>query len=319
MELYSKSGAVSLISSMIVRNRLPHAFIVFGERGVGKRTLCRYIAKQVLCERGAGEACGKCISCKKIEKNIHPDFIEKTPGGKSGNYLSEELRSIVSDALIAPNDGSRKIYFLPNFDKALPEAQNTLLKVLEEPPLHVMFLMTAESKERILPTILSRVISLGINEPTPEECMKALKELKKDEKTAKEAIDVFGGNIGKCLEYIDSGGKLEYLKAVRALTDAIINRDEFMMAAAVSTLDRQSIPDTLSAFKEILADVSSAKLGAPLHSVYKDGALRLSDMLRQSSVERIYDAVTDTERKIAGNAIAVLALSDLCCKIAAEC
>ena len=85
MTLYGKDGAVSLIESMIKRDRLPHAFIFFGESGVGKKTLARYIAAQILCEEGTGVPCGKCLACRKIEKDIHPDFIRITPGGKNGN------------------------------------------------------------------------------------------------------------------------------------------------------------------------------------------------------------------------------------------
>lgn len=320
MTLYAKDGAVSLIRSMIQRGRLPHAFIIFGEKGVGKRTLAREMASEILCERGSGEPCGKCSACMKLSRDIHPDFIAKTPSGKSGNYLTEDLRNIISDASVTPSEGDKKIYFLPSIDKALPEAQNMLLKIVEEPPRHVMFIMTAESKERILPTILSRVISIGITEPSEDECLSALIENGVAREEAERAVAVFGGNIGRCMEYIENGGEVEYLQAVKAIVGAMIERDEFKMAAVMSELDspkqgKALILDVLASLKTVFRDISAEKLGAGLCSVCRDEAKILAGRIRQSAVEKMFDAVTEAERKIGGNANALLTLSDLCGKL----
>ena len=318
MTLYAKDSAITLIRSMIRRGRLPHAFIIFGEKGVGKKTLAHEMARHVLCQRGGEMPCGECSACRMMSKNIHPDFIVKTPSGKSGNYLSDDLRSIVSDASVMPNEGDKKIYFLPNVDKALPEAQNMLLKIVEEPPAHVMFIMTAESKERILPTILSRVISVGITEPSEEECLAALIENGVSREDAQKAVSIFGGNIGRCSEYIESGGEVEYLTAVKSIVKAMTERDEFSLLAVLSELDtpnRALILDVLASLKNVLRDVSAEKLGAKLCSVCRDEARVLAGRVRQSAVEKMYDAVTEAERKIAGNASPLLTLSDMCGKL----
>ena len=322
MTLYAKDSALSLLRSMIRRDRLPHAFIIFGERGVGKKTLAREMARLILCQNG-GEACAPdisaaCPACRMMLKEIHPDFIVKTPGGKSGNYLSEDLRAIISDSSVTPSEGDKKIYFLPNVDKALPEAQNMLLKIVEEPPPHVMFIMTAESKEMILPTILSRVISLGITEPSEDECLAALIESGKSRESAKEAVSVFGGNIGRCLEYIENGCELEYLQAVKNAVSALAGRDEYRLLAVFGGIEKQGravILDVLAELKSVLRDVTAEKLGTRLCSCCRDGARTLSATVRQSAVEKMYDAVGDAERKIRGNASVPIALSDLCGKL----
>ena len=89
---------------------------------------------QALCERATGVPCGECRSCRLIEQNIHPDVITVKPSGKSANYRVDDLRPIISDAYTASNEGGYKIYILPEIDKALPAAQNILLKIFEEPP-----------------------------------------------------------------------------------------------------------------------------------------------------------------------------------------
>ena len=321
MTLYGKDRAVSLIRSMILRDRLPHAFIIFGEKGTGKKTLSKYIAKQILCQEKAGIPCDKCISCRKIDKNIHPDFITLMPGGKNGNYLSDELRAIVSDAAVAPNESDKKIYFLPDIDKSLPEAQNMLLKVIEEPPEHVIFIMTAEQKEKILPTVLSRVISLGITEASPDDCQKALAEFGGDPKIAAEAVKIFGGNIGRCIDYIENSGQIDYLTVVMNIISAILLSDEFMLLSVLTSLDskvgRENIFNVFSTFKEVLRDISAARLGTSLCSVNKEGAAKLSERIRQSDVERIYEAVSSAEKKIAGNCSVPLVMCQLSAVIAA--
>lgn len=325
MTLYGKSAITELICSMIRRGRLPHAFMIIGESGVGKKTLCRHIAKQILCEKGTGVPCGECLACKKTEKGIHPDFIEKTPGGKNGNYLSDELRSIVSDAQIAPNESEKKIYFLPDIDRSLPEAQNMLLKVLEEPPPHVMFLMTACSREKILPTVMSRVIAPGLCEMTEEECRSALKEKFGEngrEELIERAISVYGGNVGKCIQYVENEGQSAVLTALNGLLKAMSERDEFMMAAALSSLDlpngRGDILELLASFKTVLRDVAAQKLDAPLCSENRAAAAKLSKNIRRAAVDRMYQAVSVAEKRINGNAAVGLCLSDLCGRLAKE-
>ena len=317
MKLYSKGGAVGLIRSMILHDRLSHAYIICGEKGVGKKTLAKYIAKQILCESESGEPCENCKSCRMIEHSAHPDFIAIEPSGKTGNYLSDDLRPIVADANTVPNEGKYKIYFLPSADKALPAAQNTLLKVIEEPPKHVIFIMTAESREKILSTILSRAISLNISEASKSECLSALTESGASEEEAKGAIAVFGGNIGKCLDYINDDGAKRLPAAVEEIVDALAKKDEYALLRAFSALDkdRELCLEALAGFKTVLRDASAIKLGGDTFSVCAGGAKKLSEKLRQSSIERIYDEVASAEGKIGGNASIQLTLSCLCGRI----
>ena len=314
MKLYSKDAAVSMIRSMIIRGRLSHAYLISGERGVGKKTLARYMAAQILCETGTGEPCGVCKSCRMIKNDAHPDFITVSAGGKSGNYLADDLRAIISDSSVAPNEGERKIYFLPRADRSLPAAQNALLKIVEEPPPHVLFIMTAESKERILPTILSRTVNISLSESGEAECLEALADEGISEAEAREAVSVFGGNIGRCLEYIREPEAKEFVLKLKGISAALVSGDEYELLRELTSLesDRENCGYLLAEFKNVIRDAVAAKFSGKLSSPCRAEAAGLSKKFRQSSLERMYDAVCEAEDRINGNSNAVLTLSDLC-------
>lgn len=316
MKLYSKSHVTELISSMIAGSRLSHSFIICGDKGVGKRTLAMHMASQILCESASGEACGRCKSCLMAQNDAHPDLITIKPSGKSGNFRADDLRPIISDASITANEGVYKVYILPHIDKALAAAQNTLLKIVEEPPANVIFIMTATSKEGILQTILSRSIVLSIAEATEDECLKALIEHGHNELDAKRAIEAVGGNIGACLEYLSDGSNYPF-DAVKAVAKAIISGDEYLLAFELSKLDKDKAyaMQALSLLETVIRDALMSKSDSKLISSCKEEASILGEKIRQSGLIGMYEAIGETIRRINGNANTQLALSDLCCKL----
>lgn len=313
MALYSKESAVDLISNMIKADRLSHAFIICGERGVGKKTVGKFMAKQILCEAKKGLPCGVCDSCLSFDKGLHHDFVTLTPSGKRG-YLMNDLRDIISDAAISPDSGDRKVYFIPGFDTAVAAAQNVMLKIVEEPPPHVVFIMTAESKEKILPTILSRAITVNIPPASEEDCKKALAEAGISERDAENAVSLFGGNIGKCLQYLKDDGAKMLPETVQTIVSAMLAKDEYLLLKSLSMLekDRELCANVLGELKSVIRDASAAKFGGELCSLCRSSAVVMSKKLRPQALENIYDSITQAERKINGNASMQLALSDLC-------
>lgn len=306
-----------MMSSMISRDKLSHAYIICGERGVGKKTLARYFAAQILCERQSGTPCGECKSCRMLSHDAHPDFITVKANGKSGNYLAADLRAIISDTSVSPNEGEKKIYFLPRIDKALPAAQNVLLKIVEEPPQHVIFIMTAESKESILPTILSRTIVINISETSEAECLEALLAEGVSQSDAQKAVSLYRGNIGRCLEYLNSDEAKLLPDTVRIITEALISKDEYALLKTLTSLDsdRDFCLDVLASLKTVIRDAQVQKFGGELYSLCRDEVSEFSKVFRKSALERMYDELTTAENKIKGNAFATLVLSDLCGRI----
>ena len=147
-------------------NRVGHAYIFEGPQGVGRQTMAKEFGKLLLCENpGQGEPCGVCKSCSMCETGNHPDLQVITnqlydASKKSTDVLVDTVRSMKKDIFIKPFASERKIYIVPNADTMNVYAQNSLLKVLEEPPEYCTIILLAENANMFLPTILSRTVTL---------------------------------------------------------------------------------------------------------------------------------------------------------------
>lgn len=145
------------VSRSVIQGNFPHGVLIECQNEEEGADFARYIASCLVCS-GENKPCGKCADCLKAEKNGHPDIFE-TDGmkGKSKNFTVDAVRDIRNDAFIAPNESNRKIYILKNGQNMNEQAQNAILKILEEPPSYVFFIILTTSKSTMLETVLSRV------------------------------------------------------------------------------------------------------------------------------------------------------------------
>ncbi len=153
------------LSAAIDAQRLTHCYLLSGPKGSGKHTLAQLLMAAMECTADQ-RPCGCCSQCRKVLQGIHPDIAVVDDTSRK-TIPVDLIRQVCSDAYIRPNEGRRKIYLLPRAqDLGLP-GQNALLKVLEEPPEAVTFLLLCENADRLLPTIRSRCVELKLA-PLPE-------------------------------------------------------------------------------------------------------------------------------------------------------
>ncbi len=314
MKLYSKDNITELISSMIKQDRLCHSFILAGEPGVGKKTAAKYIAMQILCKSSTNKPCFECRDCRMANKDAHPDVIYVKASGKQGNYLADDLRPIVSDSLVASNEGGYKIYILSCIDKALPSAQNILLKVFEEPPEHVIFILTADKKEKVLGTILSRAVVINVGECSREDLMSALKENGAIEDEASKCFDLFGGNIGKSLEYLSGGS--EIFNSIERISKSLANNDEYSLAKELYISDRSFAVSVCSELIKTVGDACLIKQSAQMYENHANtNAEMLAANIRIHGLVDIYESLNAAIEKLQGNASVILTMCELCAKM----
>lgn len=226
MTIYGNDPVLSLIRTMAARDRIPHASLIYGERGRGRKTIARYFAMTALCT-GEHAPCGACPSCRKLMQDTdtvhpHPDFIWVEHSGKKQGFSVETVRGICKDAIVAPNDGERKVYLFADCDSMDIRAQNTLLKLTEEPPPHVLLLFTAEHRNVFLETMLSRMMPLAVRPCTPEECRTALTaDHGIAPADADRAVAACGGNIGMALAWLHDEGMQAMTQSIAAATNAV--------------------------------------------------------------------------------------------------
>lgn len=179
-------------------HQISHAYLINGERNSGKEFIAKIFSMALQCERGEDEPCQECHSCKQALSGNHPDII-RLVHEKPNTISVEDIRSkINADMGIKPYQGPYKIYLISEAEKMTPQAQNALLKTLEEPPEYGVILILTNSLESMLPTILSRCVLLNMK-PVPDALVqKYLMETLQIPDYKAEVCTAFArGNIGR--------------------------------------------------------------------------------------------------------------------------
>jgi DNA polymerase-3 subunit delta' len=169
-ETLGHEWAVDLLKQHVVQGRLRHAYLFTGPEGVGRRTLALRLAQAINClePSAPGEPCLRCRACRQIEAMQHPDLAVVQAETRGGTLKVDQIRELHRGLSLAPYEAHYRVALLLHFEEAHPSAANALLKTLEEPPPQVVLLITAESAERLLPTIVSRCETLRLR-PLPLE------------------------------------------------------------------------------------------------------------------------------------------------------
>lgn len=154
--LYGNEKLKSFFSSSLENGKLAHAYILEGGRGSGKHTLARHLACLLCCSAFMERPCFSCESCRKIINGISPDVIEYSLPDDKKTIGVEQIRELRSSVYIKPTEEDVKVYIISNAEAMTEQAQNVFLKVLEEPPLGVYFIMLCENTSNILATVKSR-------------------------------------------------------------------------------------------------------------------------------------------------------------------
>jgi DNA polymerase III delta' subunit len=179
------------------KNRLPNSLLFYGPQGVGKRRLAFALAAAVNCERRGDDACGECPTCLAISNGRFPDVQEIKPSGQV--IKVEHVREMRQAAYMRPMVGRKRVFIISEADKMNEESSNTVLKILEEPPLFSHFILVTDNPYLILPTIKSRCQGLPFMPVGREEIVRALREKGWPEDRARIISLYVGGNLEEAL------------------------------------------------------------------------------------------------------------------------
>ena len=317
MKIYGNDLVIQTFQNMLKNDRMAHSFLIYGEKGLGKKTMADYLAMMLVCEN-ENKPCGICRYCKNAAAHIHPDIIYAEHSGKLGGFSVDTIRSICADVYIKPNNSDTKIYLFTDADNITVQAQNSLLKLIEEPPPYAYFIFTATDRNIILETIRSRIISLSASEVSRETAVKALQEKEISEEDAGKAVSVFGGNIGLCLEYLQDGELKSSVDLTKKITDCIINRDEYGLLKNLTdaSADKNLLKSVLKMTDKIIRDALAVKYSEnSISGCYADGAQILSGSLTVNACGRLHEAIDRAYSLIDKNINIKLMVSSLCGEI----
>ena len=187
----------SILEKAIELNKVSHSYIFWGTEGIGKKIIAKEFAKKILCLRTHDYDC-KCKSCIEFDSNNNPDFqlIESTEGKIKIEQIREVQRKIAEKPIIS----NRKVYIIENSDTMTKEAQNCLLKTLEEPPEYINIILICSNEDSLLSTIKSRCTRMHFEPLKENEIKQYLKEAMPSENVSENIINLAQGSIGKAIK-----------------------------------------------------------------------------------------------------------------------
>lgn len=242
------------LSASLREGVLSHAVLIEGEKGTGRKELAMWLAKAILC-KSENPPCDACSVCRKIKSGNHPDVEIFGESGGARSFHIESIREIKNTLWLAPNESEQKIYILLNIENMTAEAQNALLKSLEEPPAHARFILTCDNRRSLLDTIISRSTVYTLEPPTREECAFALRERFPDlsEKDAEVFAIAYGGNLGAAISGAE-GEKKELVFLAAKTPDLLKKGESYTLAAELGSLCKTR--EDLSEYLERLMNIT---------------------------------------------------------------
>lgn len=291
---------IQYIQSAVTEDKVSHAYIINGERGAGKKMLSKLFAMTLLCEKGEADPCNACHSCAQAESDNHPDIIWVTHE-KPGSIGVDDIRTQVNNTVaIKPYQGPYKVYIIPQADIMTVQAQNALLKTIEEPPQYVVILLLTENADVLLPTINSRCVMLKLRNIKDTLIRRYLMEKMEVPDYKADVCTAFAqGNMGKAIMLAGSEHfneiKEEVLQLMRYIHEMEIS--EIVDAVTRCSLHKLEINDYLDIIMIWYRDVLLYKATKEIDKVvFKDQIEYMREQAKKSSYEGIELILTSLEK-----------------------
>ena len=225
----------------IENHKISHAYILTGEAGMGRKSIANAFAMTLLCEKGGSEPCMTCHSCKQVMSGNHPDLIY-VKHEKPGSIGVDDVREQINDTImIRPYSSYYKIYIVDEAEKMTVQAQNALLKTIEEPPAYAVIILITTNQEAFLPTILSRCVQMKLK-PLKDFTIKnyLTQNLHIAEKDADICAAFARGNLGKAIHLALSDEFRELFQKVMVLVKNVGTMDISMLLDCIREMKEQN-------------------------------------------------------------------------------
>lgn len=292
----------------IETGKVSQGYIINGEAGSGKKTLTRALAKTLQCEAGGTEPCNKCKSCKQSDTGNQPDVIWVTHD-KPNTLTVDEIRDQVNkDITIKPYSSRYKIYVIDDAHLMTVEAQNTLLKTIEEPPEYAIIILLTNNIDKLLPTIISRCIVLNVKPIRERDILDYLMdELELPKEKADFCMDFAQGNLGKAIRLATSEEYQEIKEDVIKILTGIPTMSVDDIIYALKKLDHQKMRTTdyidlmMMWYRDILMLKVTGNAGRLMFKEYYSDIKKQSAHISYEGIENVLKAMDKAKVRLQAN------------------
>lgn len=305
-EIVGQEHVVRALTHAIEFDRMHHAYLFTGTRGVGKTTIARILAKALNCEdRKTADPCGECVICREVDEGRFVDLIEVDAASRT---KVEDTRDLLENVQYAPSQGRYKVYLIDEVHMLSGHSFNALLKTLEEPPPHIKFLLATTDPQKIPVTVLSRCLQFSLKRLTPDQIRSQMEEILRRENIEYEASAVkllaraAEGSMRDGLSLLDQaivhgGGRLREAD-VSLMLGTVARHPVFELLSALAEGDAAALlrhieqmaehtPNFADVLQQILIVLHHASLAqwVPEAIRREDDADRILDLARRISAE----------------------------------
>ena len=299
---------IQYIQNAVQQDKVSHAYILNGERGSGKKLLANLFAMTLECEKGGAQPCYECRTCRQIENDNCPDVIKV--GHEKPNTISvDDVRTMINnDIMIKPYNAKYKIYIIPDADLLSIQAQNALLKTIEEPPEYAVIFLLTENADSLLATIRSRCVILKLKNIKDKLIKKYLMEqMELPDYQADICTSFAQGNMGRAIMLATSEHFNEIKEETIQILKYINDMDLTELMQAIKRLEsyKIQITDCLDLIMVWYRDVLLYKATKDVNGViFKDQLKYIKNQANKSSyegIEEILDALEEAKARLKAN------------------
>ncbi|EGG80279.1 DNA polymerase III, subunit gamma and tau [Lachnospiraceae bacterium 2_1_46FAA] len=299
-DVIGHNDIIQYIQNAVSQDKVSHAYILNGERGSGKKMLADLFAMTLQCEEHTPNPCGECHSCKQAKSGNHPDIIHVTHE-KPNTISVDDIRTQVNnDIVIKPYSSPYKIYIIPEADLLSVQAQNALLKTIEEPPAYAVIFLLTENAESLLPTIMSRCVMLKLRNIKTTLIKKYLMEqMQIPDYQADICAEFAQGNMGRAIMLASSEHFNEIKEEALQLLKHINEMEISEIVSAIKKIGtyKLSINDYLDIIMIWYRDVLIYKATKDVNGiVFADQLRYIKDRANKSSYEGIETILESLEK-----------------------
>ena len=276
-EVAGQKHIIRTLRNALANNKIAHAYLFCGPRGTGKTTMAKLFAKALNCEQGIGHQCNECSNCKEVIEGSHPDVIEIDAASNNG---VEQVRDLIDKVNYLPIKGRYKVYIIDEVHMMTANAFNALLKTLEEPPAHVIFILATTEPHNIIPTILSRCQRYDFTKVADEDIEQRMMTI-----LEKEGVQYDKAAVRAIISLADGGMRdaLSILDQILAYSNNTLSvQDVYSIFGLISTKEKIAL----------IKDINSGNVSSTLDRVksFSEGGIDIA-RLTQDILEILKDTL----------------------------